>query len=63
MKYVAHGKQRKARIGTFPAMSLADARAQALSLHSAVASGEDPASEGGQRGAHGTSTAINTYHA
>ena len=61
VKYVANGKQRKARIGTFPAMSLADARAQALSLHSAVASGEDPTSERRQRGAHGASTAINTY--
>ena len=61
LKYVANGKQRKAKIGTFPAMSLADARAQALSLHSAIASGEDPADDGNKRDAYGAATAIETY--
>jgi Arm DNA-binding domain len=61
VKYVANGKRRKARIGSFPAMSLADGRAQALSLHSAVASGEEPATDGHQRDMHGTGAAINTY--
>ena len=61
VKYVANGKQRKARIGSFPTMSLADARAKALSLHSTVASGEDPATDGHQRDTQGTGTAIDTY--
>ncbi len=61
LKYVANGKQRKAKIGTFPAMSLADARAQALSLHSAVASGEDPADDGKRDDAFRATTAIETY--
>ena len=62
MKYVANnGKQRKARVGSFPAMSLADARAQAHAFHSAVASGEDPTDNKSTRDTHGATTAIDTY--
>jgi len=61
LKYSAMGKQRKTKLGAFPEMKLSEARAKALSLHSAVAAGEDPAREGGGRNTPGFSAAVDTY--
>jgi len=61
LKYLAKGKQRKAKLGSFPEMKLSEARAKALAIHSAVAGGEDPVGDPDGRKANGFSAAIDTY--
>ena len=41
--YRTHGRLRRLTLGTYPALSLADARSRALAVKHAVAQGEDPA--------------------
>jgi integrase len=41
--YRTHGRLRRLTLGTYPALSLADARSKALAVKHAVAQGEDPA--------------------
>jgi len=61
LKYSANGKQRKTKLGQFPAMKLSDARAMALELHATVASGEDPVAEKHGRNTKGFSGAGDVY--
>jgi len=43
--YRIHGRLRRFTLGTYPALSLADARSKALTAKHAVAAGDDPAIE------------------
>ena len=45
VRYRANGKHRRQKIGTYPAMSLADARSEARSIMTRTIQGEDPALE------------------
>ena len=45
VKYVHHGRQRWVSLGQYPAVTLVDARREALAVKSAVAKGRDPAAE------------------
>jgi integrase len=61
LKYSAKGKQRKAKLGSFPELKLSDARAKALGIHSAVAGGEDPMKDVEGQDRHGFNAAVETY--
>ena len=52
--YRTHGRRRKMKMGTYPALSLAKARQQAFSLLGTVERGEDPAEKRKQDRTAGT---------
>ena len=54
VRYRANGKHRRMKLGTYPALSLADAREAARSVQAKADAGEDPAADQQERRSTGT---------